>query len=397
MSIRELMQKRDALVMKMNDIVKAADEETRSLTSEESDSFDSLEKELAELDKTIEAKRALENLEIRTEDDGEETNEGEEDASAEAEERAFADFLRSGELSTRDVAAHNMTYGDNGAVVPQSIANKIIQKITEISPIYADANHYNVKGKISIPIYDSSTDDITVGFVDEFTTGDSHVGSFTSISLQGHLIRAIADISRSLINNSQFDIVEFVINRMALKFASFIEGKILNGYSVTSGGTTTVVVYGLTRCAAANKVAAAATNAVTADELITLQEKLPDRYKDGAYFIMSSSTRAAIRKLKDGQGNLLLNADATARWGYRLLGSDVYVSENMPAMAADAVAIYYVNPKGVAVQMSEDIEIDVLKELKAQQHANEVIGFAAFDADVEDTQQVACIVMDDGV
>lgn len=395
MSIRELMQKRDALVMKMNDIVKAADEETRSLTTEEGESFDALEKELAELDKTIEAKRALENIEVRTADDDEEPETESDATTEESEERAFADFLRSGEISTR--TAHSMTYGDNGAVIPQSIANKIIQKITEISPIYQDANHYNVKGKISIPIYDSSTDDITVGFVDEFTTGDSHVGSFTSISLQGHLIRAIADISRSLINNSNFDIVGFVVNRMALKFAQFIEDKILNGYTTTSGGQTTVVVYGLTRCAADMKVTAASTSAVTADELITLQEKIPDRYKGGAYFIMNGATRTAIRKLKDGQGNLLLNPDATARWGYRLLGSDVYVSENMPSMEADAVAIYYVNPTGVAVQMSEDIEVDVLNELKAQQHAREVIGFAAFDANVEDVQKVACIVMDDGV
>jgi len=395
MSIRELMQKRDALVMKMNDIVKEADEQTRSLTQEEGENFDALEKELKELDKTIEAKRALENVEVRTADDDEEPEAEADETTEEAEVRAFDNYLRSGEILKRD--AHSMTYGDNGAVVPQSIANKIIQKIEEISPIYNDANKYNVKGKISIPIYDSSTDDITVGFVDEFTTGESHVGSFTSISLQGHLVRAIADISRSLINNSNFDIVGFVVNRMALKFAQFIEDKILNGYSTTSGGQTTVVVYGLTRCAADMKVTAASTSAVTADELITLQEKIPDRYKGGAYFIMNGATRTAIRKLKDGQGNLLLNPDATARWGYRLLGSDVYVSENMPSMQADAVAIYYVNPTGVAVQMSEDIEVDVLNELKAQQHAREVIGFAAFDANVEDVQKVACIVMDDGV
>ena len=60
MTIKELMQKRDAIVTKMNAIVDKADEEVRSLNAEESSKFDAHEKELAELDKTIDAKRALE-------------------------------------------------------------------------------------------------------------------------------------------------------------------------------------------------------------------------------------------------------------------------------------------------------------------------------------------------
>ena len=56
------------------------------------------------------------------------------------------------------------------------------------------------------------------------------------------------------------------------------------------------------------KVAASST-AVTADELIDLQELIPDRYQANAYWIMSKNTRTAIRKLKDGQGNYLLVRD----------------------------------------------------------------------------------------
>ena len=42
---------------------------------------------------------------------------------------------------------------------------------------------------------------------------------------------------------------------------------------------------------------------------------------------MSKQARTAIRKLKDGEGNYLLNKDATTKWGYTLFGRPVYISD----------------------------------------------------------------------
>ena len=380
MSIRELMQKRDALVVKMNDIVKAADEETRSLTSEESESFDSLEKELAELDKTIEAKRAIESLEVREKEEDEEPEAKEEESQEAAEERAFAEFVRSGEISTR--TATNMTKGDNGAVVPQSIANKIIEKVEELCPIYADSEHFNVKGTLQLPYYDASTDDIKMEYADEFTDGESHSGKFLSISLTGFLGRAICDVSKSLINNSDFDIVNYVVNHMAKAIAKFIEKECLLG--------TASKIDGLSTIGADMTVTAASKTEITADEL---QDKVVDAYQDNAYWIMNRSTRTAIRQIKNGQGEYLLNMDLTSKWGYTLLGKPVYTSDNMPEIADGAKTIFYGDMSGLAVKLSEDINVDVLYEAKARQHAVEVLGFVEMDAKIQDAQKIAQLKM----
>ena len=50
----------------------------------------------------------------------------------------------------------------------------------------------------------------------------------------------------------------------------------------------------------ANVVTAAATTAVTADELIDVQDAVIDAYQKDAIWIMNRATRTAIRKLKDG-------------------------------------------------------------------------------------------------
>ena len=295
---------------------------------------------------------------------------------------AFDAYIR-GQIETRDDPV-NMTKGDNGAVVPASIANKIIEKVLDICPIYQDAERFNVKGTLSIPYYDETTQgDITMAYASEFTTGLSTSGKFASISLTGFLGRAICDVSKSLINNSQFDVVDFVVNRMARSIAKFLENELING--------TEDKIEGLSGIPAGQKVTLG--NTLTADNLIDIQEKVPDAYQANAYWIMNKSTRTAIRKFKDGQGQYLLNQDANARWGYTLLGKDVYTSANVPELGTtDKNVIIYGDMKGLAVKVSEDINIEVLREVKAQQHVVEVLGFVEADAKVQNAEMLAAAV-----
>ena len=193
--------------------------------------------------------------------------------------------------------------------------------------------------------------------------------------------RAITDISKSLINNSEFDITSFVINRMAMSIARWIEKELLVG--------TTSKIEGLSKIT--QVVNAASATAITADELIDLQEAVPDAYQAGAYWIMNRDTRSKIRKLKDGQGNYLLNRDATARWGYTLFGKDVYTSDNMPKIAAGKTTVIYGDMTGLAVKVSEDINIEVLREIKARQHLVEAVGFVELDAKLQDAQKIAAL------
>ena len=108
---------------------------------------------------------------------------------------------------------------------------------------------------------------------------------------------------------------------------------------------------------------------------------------------MNKATRTAIRKLKDTHGNYILNKDATAKWGYTLFGKDVYTSDNMPRMEAGKTAIYYGDMSGLAVKLSEEINIEVLREKFATQHAVGVVGWLEMDSKVENAQKIAKLVM----
>lgn len=382
MELKKLMEQRAAKQAEMKAMLDKAGAEERALNKDERESFDKLESEIRDLDGTINAIQAQRDIELNApkdeaEDDKDEAKESAE-STDEAEERAFADYIRGNYDEIR--SAVNMTKGDNGAVIPSSIANKIIEEIIDICPIFADADRYNVKGTLSIPYYDEGTSSIQMEYADEFTDGESKSGKFLNITLTGYLGRAICDVSKSLINNSQFDIVSFVVKRMALAAAKFIEGELLNGTDDKIEGLSTLTP----------AVVTADKSKVTVEELIDLQESIPDAYQSNAYWIMNKKTRTAIRKFKTAEGEFILNRDLNSRWGYTLLGKDVYCSDAVAELGtASKDVIFYGDMKGLAVKVSEDINIEVLRETQARRHAVEVLGFVELDAKVQNAQMVS--------
>lgn len=382
MELKKLMEQRAAKQAEMKAMLDKAGAEERALNKDERESFDKLESEIRDLDGTINAIQAQRDIELNApkdeaEDDKDEAKESAE-SKDEAEERAFADYIRGNYDEIR--SAVNMTKGDNGAVIPSSIANKIIEEIIDICPIFADADRYNVKGSLSIPYYDEGTSSIQMEYADEFTDGESKSGKFLNITLTGYLGRAICDVSKSLINNSQFDIVSFVVKRMALAAAKFIEGELLNGTADKIDGFSTLTP----------SVVTADKSKVTVEELIDLQESIPDAYQGNAYWIMNKKTRTAIRKFKTAEGEFILNRDLNSRWGYTLLGKDVYCSDAVAELGtASKDVIFYGDMKGLAVKVSEDINIEVLRETQARRHAVEVLGFVELDAKVQNAQMVS--------
>lgn len=374
-SMPTLVEQRNNLLDEADNLVKKAKEETRAFSDDESKRFDDIKKEVDQIDKTLKAEE-----EARSFDKKVPAKKTEEEEKVQAEERAFTNYIRGVVEERADV---NLTVGANGAVIPSSIANKIIQKVFDISPIYQLATRYNIGGTLSIPYYDESAGTIEMAYADEFVELESTSGKFNSIQLKGFLAGALSKVSKSLINNSQFDIVNFVINKMAESIAKWIENELLNGTTNKISGLSTV----------SQTVTAAAATAITTDELIDLQEEVPDAFQGSSIWIMNRSTRKAIRKLKDADGNYLLNKDISAKWGYTLLGKDVYTSDNMAAMEAGKTAIFYGDMSGLAVKLSEDVSIEVLREKYATQHAIGVVAWIEMDSKVENAQKIAKLVM----
>lgn len=380
MNEKELMEKRNELQVKMEEILNKAKIENRAMNEEEIKDFDNVEKEIKNIDATLERSKKINDMDCKK-------VEGEKELSQEEKDvKAFATFIRN-YVNGVPQNETQMTKGDNGSIIPKTIAKKIIDKVVEISPLYASVTKYDAKGTLAIPKYDDTTDDVTVDYATEFDELVSHSGKFNTVELTGFLIGALTKISKSLINNNDFNLTDYVVTKMAEKFKLFYEGEMLNGTTNKISGI--VGSYDSTKM----KVTLGAKSSVTADELIDIQETVPDAFQANAYWIMNRDTRKQIRKLKDSDGNYILNRAFNEKWDYELLGKPVYCSEKAEKLGtASKPVIFYGDFSGLAVKETESMEIQILLEKFATQHAIGVVGYSELDAKVENTQKIAVAV-----
>lgn len=384
MLLKKLFEKRAELVTQMNAIIALAGKETRAISEDEKAKFDALEKEVEGIDATIKAEKRARDLGIISHSADEPAPADEK--RAELEEKVFEAYIRGQNYEQRAAdTGINLAIEDGKATVPSTIANKIIDKVVEICPIFSMSDVYRLSGELQIPLYDDEKSDIEMDYSEDFVELQSTSGKFKSITLKGFLAGSLTKIGRRLINHSQFDIVNFVINKMSQIISRFIEKQLLIGKEGKIEGLKGVKLVVTTKAKAA----------ITSDELIDLQDKIIDAFQNNSIFIMNRATRSLIRKLKDNDGNYLLNRDLSAKWNYTLLGKDVYTSDNMPtiAKADDTPVIFYGDMKGLATKVTDAVSIDVLREKYATQHAIGIVGWTEFDAKVQNTQMIAALKM----
>ena len=382
---KELIEKKNDLVTRADEVLNKAKEEKRELTEAEAEELAEIRDNVRRIMKTLELKGEFDKMEgDALEKEGlpkDEVRKGcEDETRALEEEKEFEAYIR-GQLNER---ASNLTpaVGSGQVLIPTTIANRIIKQVYDLCPILERSTKYNVKGKLEIPYYDETTQSITVDWATEFQELESNVGKFTNITLTGYLAGALTLISRSLINNSQFDVVAFIVDRMAYDIARFIENALLNGSGSVTGLSTV-----------SNIVTTGSASAITGDELIEAQGKVKDVFQANAIWIMNEATRTQIRKLKSNTGSYLMTEiyDLASPFKNTLLGKPVYVSDNMPQIEAGKIAVYYGDMSGLATKFSEDINIEVLREKYATQHAYGIVGWLEFDSKIEQPQKISAI------
>lgn len=401
--MKELIEKQNDLMTRAEEVLNKAKAEKRELTDAEAQELAEIKDDVRRIKETLkmdddfremkEMEKKLDGEEPKEEEMRMETkietraiNVGNETLNVREDEyKAFEAFIRGNALNER-VDPVNMTKGDNGAVIPTTIVKWIIRKVYDICPILERSQKYNVKGNLQIPYYPANANVINVNYQEEFTAMVSSSGKFGSVTLTGFLAGALTKVSRSLINNSQIDIVAFVVDEMAYAIKRFIEHECLIGTEGKVTGLSTLT----------NGITSASASAITADEVVQLHDKIKDEFQTNAVWIMSPATRTALRLLKSQTGYYLLNDDVSTPFGTSLLGKPVFVSDNMPDIEDGGAVIYYGDLKGLATKFNEDINIQVLREKFADEHCDGVIGWFEFDAKVIDEQQLAKLTMATG-
>lgn len=354
-ALPKLVEEMNSHIEEMNAIVNAADAETRALNEDEVAKFEELRGKVDAIKATLKAQedtRAYIMTPVAKKD--------QEDAIT-VEERNFVNYVK-GEQRALDV-------GNNGGIIPVSIANKIIEKVKELSPIYSMATIYNVGGDLVFPIYDEESSSVSAKYVEDMEELTEGTGKFKTVKLTNYIVGCLAKVSKSLMNRSDFDLLGFIVDKVAQAIAEFMEKELLTGTTKANG----LAVIETERTDAA----------LDADLLIDVQMDVIEKYQANATWIMHKDNLRAIRKLKDTDGQYLLNKDLNNSFGWTLLGKRVYFSDNCPK-----TDIYYGDMSGLYVKLTRNVELQLLHEKFATQHAVGCVAYVEFDSKIVEPQKI---------
>ena len=285
------------------------------------------------------------------------------------EKVAFVNMVRTGQITNA------FSQGDQGAIIPTTVATDIIDAVKEKLDIVGESSKFAVKGKLSFPKYgkDETNTGIVASYAADFTELTATSGKFTNVELNGHLIGALAKIGKQLIANTNVAVYNFIVDKVSQAISDFIESEMTKGSTKIKGYETT------------NNTIEMEGSTIKSDDLINMQMAIKTKFQANAKWRMNTETFKTVRKLKDQNGQYLLNKDIINGFGMVLLGKPVEIEENAESVCYGDFSGYYTN-------MPESLEVQILLEKYATEHAIGVVAYAEIDGAPVDEQKYVKLV-----
>lgn len=264
---------------------------------------------------------------------------------------AFDSYVRTGDarrlLSLEEKALSAGSGPDGGYLVPDETEQAVNRALKAISPIRAIAGVRQVSGTVYKRPF--ATGGAVTGWAAETAARpETDTPVLAELQFPTMELYAMPAASTTLLEDSIVDIDAWLAEEVRLAFAeqegtAFVTG---NGVNRPKGFTTyTTVDNASWTWGNLGYVATGQSGAFPAsdpgDALLDLVYSAKAPYRANGTFVMNRATQAAVRKLKDGQGNYLWQPAANQGDAPTLLGYPVAEAEDMPDIAADSLAIAF--------------------------------------------------------
>lgn len=247
------------------------------------------------------------------------------DEGAEVEKKAFAAYLRYGQQAPIEDLKSLIVSNDEqgGYLAPAEMASEFIRDLVEFSPIRQFAS---VRAITSPSVkYPKRTGITNAQWEGEAEESEESTMSFGQLEVPSRKLMTYVDISNELLADSGGTADAEVRLALAEDFGqkeavSFIKG---TGVNQPEGLMTNPDITHVE-----NGIAS-----FNAEKIIEMVYELPAAYRSRGAFMMNGKTLAMMRKLKDGDGRFLWQANFQAGEPERILGYPVLEAVDMPDIA----------------------------------------------------------------
>jgi HK97 family phage major capsid protein len=277
---------------------------------------------------------------------------------------AFLAYLRKGhderlsEFEAKALSAGSDPEG--GYLVPAASSDRIVKKVFETSPIRQVASVIEISSdRLELLIDKDET--ATGGWVAETAARtETATPQLAKHTIPVHEQYSEPRASQKLLDDSAIDAEVWLMEKVAEKFArtentGFVAGDGVGrprGFLSYPAGSAWEQI---------EQINSGNASALTVDGLIDLQNALKVEYQGNAVWLMKRATVAAIRKLKDSQNQYLWQPMLQVGQPATLLGQPVHFADDMPGVAANALAVAYGDFRS-GYQIVDRIGIRVLRD-----------------------------------
>lgn len=270
------------------------------------------------------------------------------DDGADEYKSAFDTFMRKGDATAlEEIQAKAMSVGsdaDGGFAVPESLDRQISAVLRDDNVMRSVCNVQMVGNSNYSKLF--KVGNAGSGWVGETAerpaTGTPQLVKIAPVMGE---IYANPEVTQQMLDDAMFDVQSWLMSEVRSEFSEQEEEAftIGNGVNKPKG----VFAYEMTIEAdserAFGKLQKFVTKgvAITGDELINLVYGMKKKYRRNARFMMNGNSVAAIRKLKDSQGNYLWVPGLQSGQASSLLGYSIAENESMADISASAAAVAF--------------------------------------------------------
>ena len=229
---------------------------------------------------------------------------------------------------------HIGTDAEGGYLVPDEYERTLIEALEDENIFRGLAKVIRTtSGDRKIPMVIEKGQAYWLDEEDAFTESDD---TFGQISIGAYKLGTMIKVSDELLQDSVFDVEAYISKEFGRRMGAAEEAAFFNG----DGSGKPLGVLAATGGAEVG-VTAASETALKADELFDLYHSLRGPYRKNAVWAVNDTTIAAIRKLKDGNGQYLWQPGLTAGAPDMILGRPVKTSTFMPSLEAGAKTVVF--------------------------------------------------------
>jgi len=317
------------------------------------DMVEKVEKINADISQIAAMKAQLEKIETAMGRGGNGGGQSELDAFKAQHKAAFDKWVRKGtdaglrELELKASVSTSVDT-DGGFLVPEEIDRNIDRVAATVSAMRRLATVITIGGAAYKNLVNKGGS--SSGWVGEKgSRTETDTPSLAEIEIPTKEIYANPAITQGALDDAFLDVAAWLAGEIAIEFnesegAAFITG---TGVSAPKGVAAYTMVANSSY--AWGKIGYVTSGHATLlndpDALIDLQHALKSVYRNGAAWLTNDLTLAAIRKLKDGDGNYIWRPGLEAGAADMLLGKPVEIDDNVADIGASAYPLFFGNFK----------------------------------------------------